>query len=84
MAFCWVARSAAWKDGKLVYSTFAMSVAAKASIKVGRTAEMLADEKGVRTVDEMVGQTVDGKASKQVVWKVVTMAVQKAGKMVKF
>ena len=46
--------SAAWKVVKLVYSTFAMSVAAKASIKVGRKAELMADEKGVQMVDEMV------------------------------
>ena len=56
----------------------------KASIKVGQTADLLAVEKGVRTVDEMVGQTVDWKASKQVVWKVVKTVVQKAGKMGKF
>ena len=43
--------SAAWKVVKLVYSMVATSVAAKASIKAGRTAELLADEKGVKTVD---------------------------------
>ena len=47
----WVVMSAAWKVVKLVYSTVAKSVAAKASIKAGRTAELLADEKGVKTVD---------------------------------
>ena len=42
---------------KSVLLTVVMLIAAKVSIKVGRTA------------DEMVEQTVDWKASKQVVWK---------------
>ena len=42
----------------LVYSTVAMLVAAKASMKVELTAVLLADEKGVRTVDEMVAMRV--------------------------
>ena len=49
--------SAAWKVVRLVYSTFAMSVAAKASIKVGRKAELMADEKGVKTGDKNVAMS---------------------------
>ena len=72
-----------WVD-VMALGMIAMSVVAKASIKVGRTAELMAYGKGVQTGDEMVGQTVDGKASKQVVWKVVAKVVWKAGKMGKF
>ena len=46
--------SDAWKVVKSVLLTVAMLVAAKASIKVGRKAELMADEKGVQMVDEMV------------------------------
>ena len=49
--------SAAWKVVKLDSLTVATSVAAKASIKVGRTADLLAVEKGVKTGDKNVAMS---------------------------
>ena len=74
MAFYWVAISAAWKVAKSVQLTVAMLVASRVSIKVGQTVELLADEKGVKTVDEMVAKTVVLMVSVMVLQKAVKMA----------
>ena len=51
-----------------------MLVASRVTIKVRQTVELLADEKGVKTIDEMVARTVVSMASAMVVQKATKMA----------
>ena len=51
-----------------------MLVASRVTIKVRQTVELLADEKGVKTIDEMVARTVVSMASAMVVQKATKIA----------